>query len=55
MNIIYKVSGEEIEVLDLMAEAPLRQFAPKQKPRDPKTTTMANGTGDSTPAGLSGR
>ncbi len=31
VNIIYKVSGEEIEVLDLMAEAPMRRYAAEEE------------------------
>jgi len=44
VNIIYKVSGEEIEVLDLMAEAPMRRYAPKKKSKAPKNSNGVKGS-----------
>jgi hypothetical protein len=45
LNIIYKVSGEEIEVLDLMSDAILRRYGPKMK--KPKATKNINGVNGS--------
>ncbi len=44
VNLIYKVSGEEIEVLDLMAEALMRRFAPKKKRNAMKNSNGVKGS-----------
>ena len=44
VNLIYKVSGEEIEVLDMMAEAIMRRFAPKKKSKAMKNSNGVKGS-----------
>ena len=44
VNIIYKVSGGEIEVPHLMSEPLMRQFAPKRKSDATKNSNGAKGS-----------
>jgi len=43
LNIIYKVSGDAIEVMDLMGRATLRRYAPKKRRAQPKAAKRSSG------------
>jgi hypothetical protein len=45
LDIIYKVSGDAIEVIDLMGSATLKRFGAKKKHRSPKTSKKSGGVG----------
>ena len=43
LNIIYSLSGDDIEVLDLMGDATLRRFATKRRSTQPKAAKKTAG------------